>query len=436
MAIPHCKRVIHRLLVATLILAGFGSLSWAAEPGAPKPPGPFVEEVEAWAMLFQMMSRLHSAVAKGELTLIDPEDPVASEAVSSMLNELAKTPTPQRGLLKVQWIHFVRGISAMHTASDAGKGDLAAALMKRVETEFEALQKTADPEILKAAHKLSERFTCPMHPDVIGRKDEACPKCGMPLDQPVVIMPSFLAKGPGQHAVVATISTDVPLEPGKLAHATLHLRRTMMGHPVTLDQLIETHTKKIHLLIVDQSLIDYHHEHPQPTDTPGDYAFEFTPTKPGAYHAWADLRPLPLGLQEYDKTLIAGTGESEPVSDKNTRLIADSEGFHFELNLEKGQIKAGEVTNASLRVTRDGKGFTQLEPVMNAFAHLVGFHEDGETVLHMHPIGAPIVNESARGGPVLEFKIFATKPGFTRLFAQVQIDGRQVFAPFDVQVLK
>jgi hypothetical protein len=330
----------------------------------------------------------------------------------------------------------VRGIAAMHTASDAGKGDLAAALMKRVETEFEALQKTADPEILKAAHKLAERFTCPMHPDVIGRKNEACPKCGMPLDQPVVIMPSFLAKGTGQHAVVATISTDAPLEPGKLAHATLHLRRTMMDHPVTLDQLIETHSKKIHLLIVDQSLIDYHHEHPQPTDTPGDYVFEFTPTKPGAYYAWADLRPLPLGLQEYDKTLIAGTGKSEPVSDKNTRLVADSEGFHFELSLEKGEIKAGEVANASLRVTRDGKEFTQLEPVMKAFAHLVGFHEDGETVLHMHPTGAPIVNESARGGPVLEFKIFATKPGFTRLFAQVQIDGRQVFAPFDVQVSK
>ena len=434
MALPHCRKVIHQLLVVTLIFANSGFLSWAAEP-TPSPTEPFVEETEAWAMLFQMMSRLRAAVAKGELTLIDPEDLVASEAVSSMLNKLAKTPSPQRGLVKVQWIHFVRGIAAMHTASDAGKGDLAAALMKQVEKEFDALQKTADPEILKAAHKLAERFTCPMHPDIIGRKNEACPKCGMPLDQPVVIMPSF-AKGSGQHAVVATISTDAPLEPGKLAHVTLHLRRTMMGHPVTLDQLIETHSRKIHLLIVDQSLTDYHHEHPQPTDTPGDYVFEFTPTKPGAYFAWADLRPLPIGLQEYDKTLIAGTGESEPVSDKNTRLVADSEGFHFELNLEKGQIKAGEVTNASLRVTKDGKGFTQLEPVMNAFAHLVGFHEDGETVLHMHPTGMPIVNESARGGPILEFKIFATKPGFTRLFAQVQIDGRQVFAPFNIQVLK
>jgi len=77
----------------------------------------------AWAMLFQMMERLHAAVAKRELTLIDPEDPVAGAAVSSILNDLAKRPSFENGQLKVRWIHFVRGISAMHTASDAGNAD-------------------------------------------------------------------------------------------------------------------------------------------------------------------------------------------------------------------------------------------------------------------------------------------------------------------------
>ncbi len=323
----------------------------------------------------------------------------------------------------------------MHTASDMGRPDTAVALMKEVDQGFQKLQATADPEVLKAAHKLAERFTCPMHPDVIGAKGDICPKCGMPLDQPVVIMPSFLANGNAGHTLVATISTDGHLEPGKLAHGVLHLTRKT-GHPVTMDQLIETHTRKIHLLIVDQSLIDYHHEHPQPTDIPGDYTFEFTPRKPGHYYAWADVRPLPLGLQEYEKAIIAGTGNPEPISDKATRLGSDSEGFHFELNIENGEIKVGKVSIARLRITRDGKDFTQLEPVMAAFAHLVGFNEDGETVLHMHPTGPPILDERERGGPVLEFKIYATKPGFTRFFAQVQIGGLQVFAPFGFQVTK
>ena len=431
------RKLVYCCLLVGLALGLTASVSLAAEtppPSAtPQTPTPshFAPAAEAWAMLFQMMGRLHNAVEKRELTLIDPEDSVARAAVSSIINQ----PPPLSEPLKMQWIHFVRGIAVLHIAADEGKADGAAALMKQIEQELEALQKTADPEVLKAAHKLAARYTCPMHPDVMGTKNGLCPKCGMPLDQPVVIMPSLFGSGTGQPAVIATISTDAPLEPGKLAHATLHLWRTT-DHPVTLDQLIEVHTAKIHLLIVDQSLKDCHHVHPQATGTPGDYSFEFTPTKPGAYYAWADVRPLPFGLQEYDKSLIAGTGKPEPVSDKKTPLVADSEGFHFELSLEKGEVKVGEVTNARLRVTRDGKGFTQLEPVMNAFAHLVGFGEDGETVLHMHPTGAPIVNGSDRGGPVLEFKIFATKPGFTRLFAQVQIGGRQVFAPFGIQVLR
>ena len=395
----------------------------------------FAPAVEAWAMLFQMMERLHGAVAKRELTLIDPEEPVASAAVSSILNDLAKRPSFENGQLKVRWIHFVRGISAMHTASDAGNADAAAGLMKQMDEEFQALQKTADPKLLKDAHELAQKSTCPMHPDVIGARNAPCPKCGMPLDQPVVLLPAHLAKGVGQHTVIATISTDGPLQPGKLAHAVLHLRRTM-DHPITFDQLVETHTKKIHLLIVDQSLTDYHHEHPQPNATPGDYEFTFTPQKPGPYYAWADLRPLPLGLQEYDKTIIAGTGDPEPITDRAIRLASDLEGFHFELTLPPSGVKAGVPVDAKLRVTRDGKGFDQLEPVMAAFAHLVGFNQDGETVLHMHPIGPPILDEKKRGGPILTFKLYTTKPGFTRLFAQVQVNGQQIFAPFGFEVQK
>jgi hypothetical protein len=386
-------------------------------------------------MLFQMMERLHGAIAKRELTLIDPEDPVAGAAVSSLVNDLSKRPSLANGQLKVRWLHFVRGIAAMHSASDMGNADAAATLMKQVDEEFQALLKTADPGLLREAHELAQRSTCPMHPDVIGKRGEACPKCGMPLDQPVVLLPAHLAKGTGQHTVIATISTDAPLQPGRETHAVLHLRRTM-DHPVTLDQLMETHTKKIHLLIVDQSLTDYHHEHPQPNGTPGDYSFNFTPAKPGNYYAWADLRPLPLGLQEYDKTIIAGTANPEPLTDKATRMAADAHGFHFELTLPKDGVKVGVPTDATLHITREGKDFDQLEPVMAAFAHIVGFNQDGETVLHMHPIGPAISDEKMRGGPILTFKLYTTKPGFTRLFAQVQVNGQQIFAPFGFEVQK
>ena len=387
-------------------------------------------------MLFQMMDRLQTSVAQHDLTLIHLEDPVASTAVSTLIRQLTNPSTPNAAAKKIAWTIFVRDISALHTAADAVQEEACAKLLQRAGGEFQRLQEDSDPALLQAAHRYAERYTCPMHPEVIGVRNDTCGKCGMTLDQLIVLLPDAIASGLApQHAVTATITTDRPLQAGQLARAVLHLRRGE-NEPVTLNELIETHTRKIHLLIVDGSLTDYHHEHPQASTTPGDYAFEFTPQKPGPYLAWADLRPAPLGLQEYEKAVIPGDGDSAPMSEKAPRLVADADGLHFELSLTHPVLKVGKPTDATLRVTRpDGSGFDQLEPVMAAFAHLVGFNEDKETVLHLHPAGALITDASERGGPQLDFKIYASKPGFVRLFAQVQVNGRQLFVPFNIRVL-
>jgi hypothetical protein len=397
-------------------------------------PIPLLSEVDAWAMLFQMMERLESDVQNQELTLIDAEDPFASAAVSSLLAETQKAPGSKYVVQKMKWIGFVRLISTLHEAADKNDAPRVTALMKKAEEEFREIQATTNPKVLAAAEELAKRFTCPMHPDVIGAKGERCPKCGMTLDQRSVILPAHLLTGNSAfHQVIATITTDDPLAKGRTAQAVLHLKRST-GHPVTLDQLLETHTQKIHLLIVDTSLSDYHHAHPQSTDVPGDYVFTFTPSKPGPYYAFADLRPLPLGLEEYERMVIPGTGESQPIFNKETMLSGDSQGYHFEFTIV-GEIRANEPTDAKLLISRDGKPFSQLEPVMGAFAHLVGFNEDTETILHVHPIEARQLQSADRGGPTLEFKINATKPGFTRFFAQVQINGQQLFVPFGLSVL-
>jgi hypothetical protein len=73
---------------------------------------------------------------------------------------------------------------------------------------------------------------------------------------------------------------------------------------------------------------------------------------------------------------------------------------------------------------------------METFAHLVAFNEDYTTVLHMHPRGAPVLNPAERGGPELEFRIYPLRPGFFRLFAQVQVGGTSKFAPFGLSVAR
>jgi len=76
----------------------------------------------------------------------------------------------------------------------------------------------------------------------------------------------------------------------------------------------------------------------------------------------------------------------------------------------------------------------KLEPVMGAYAHIVGFYEDRQTVLHIHPEGEEPKSADERGGPTFGFRFYAPKPGFIRLYVQVQVDGKQVFAPFGTMV--
>ena len=56
------------------------------------------------------------------------------------------------------------------------------------------------------------------------------------------------------------------------------------------------------------------------------------------------------------------------------------------------------------------------------------------TVVHLHPTGGDVLNPDMRGGPTLGFILFATKAGFIRLYCQVSIGGRMLFAPINLNV--
>jgi len=226
---------------------------------------------------------------------------------------------------------------------------------------------------------------------------------------------------------------------GREAKAVLKLT-TLDAEPVKLADLREVHTRKIHLLIVDQSLSDYHHEHPVESEVPGEYRFAFTPRQGGVYRAWADVQPLLTGFQEYAMAEIPSLSAASGAVDRTYPGATEVDGLRYQLTLEAsaGVIRAGQPVDARVRVTgAGGKPFTALEPLMGAFAHLVGFREDRGAVLHMHPIEARPLGPRGddRGGPELSFRIFAPTPGYYRLFLQVQIDGRSRFVPFGIDVL-
>jgi hypothetical protein len=61
-----------------------------------------------------------------------------------------------------------------------------------------------------------------------------------------------------QNTVKLVLEPAAPLEAGQSTQVTLKLNAVSDGKPLTLDDLEEAHTKKLHLLIVDPTLTDYH----------------------------------------------------------------------------------------------------------------------------------------------------------------------------------
>lgn len=391
--------------------------------------------VKAWGILFQVMERFKEYVANKALSSIHNDDATSNLAISILLSENKRNPSAANDGAEEKLFAFTRAVAALHAAGDAFDQSGSETELAKVQSAFAEMQRWYSADVVEAARTLAHRFRCPMHPEVIGERNDLCPKCGMPLDTLARLSPFVLPAGAVPAKMInASVKTDEPLQVGMKAQAHLYLR-TLRGVPVLPTDLREVHTQKIHLLIIDQSLSDYHHEHPQPGKAYGEYTFSFTPQKPGPYRIWADVQPYLTGIQEYAFAEMAAPTTGERLTDTAESLTATADGVRYKLSFDSPSIKSGEPASGKLQITREnGTPITDLEPVMGAFAHLVAFHSDGKTVLHIHPKGTRQLAPNDRGGPTLEFQFYSTKPGFFRLFSQTQVGGEQKFARFGLMV--
>ncbi|MDI1226732.1 MAG: hypothetical protein PSY14_03490 [bacterium] len=241
------------------------------------------------------------------------------------------------------------------------------------------------------------------------------------------------ASSPSKMSGVLTIASPEKIVPGKDNILTVSLT-DKSGAPLTLDKLKEVHTRKVHLLVADETLEDYHHIHPVEGKSAGTYTASFVPRKATSYKVWADITPIG-GEQQFVSSVIKGEAPCASLCiEKSVSLKSSSGGMTAQLSFD-GEISAGAAVMGTLSVQDEsGKSIADLQPVMGAFAHIVGFYEDFDTIAHIHPMGEEPTSEEQRGGPMLKFHIEPKKKGFLKLYAQIRRDGKEVFFPFGVLV--
>ncbi|MBA2434711.1 MAG: hypothetical protein H0V54_06430, partial [Chthoniobacterales bacterium] len=122
--------------------------------------------------------------------------------------------------------------------------------------------------------------------------------------------------------------------------------------------------------------------------------------------------------------------------DPAVNTTAESGGYRFRFATENNEpLQVGKATLVQINVAdADAKDFRELEPVMGAFAHMVGFPADSASVMHVHPMGKEPTLVTERGGPELSFHVVPEKAGFNKFFLQTQIGGEAVFVAFGQNV--
>jgi hypothetical protein len=260
--------------------------------------------------------------------------------------------------------------------------------------------------------------------------------------------PQFIPVVAVRSPVTMTIATLEPAIAGKEVQATIVLK-TGSGKPVAPDDLLVTHTRKLHVLVADPSLTDYQHVHPEPSDKPGKWVFAFTPRASGTYRVFGDFTPMATGRGLYASVDLNVAGAVGQVSDLTTRAgeatrktsqvkdltysTVEREGIAFSLTTTTPP-RAGQPIDLSFTMSRRDGGAVALEPVMGAFAHLVAFDEARSGFAHLHPSEADLLKKPDAMRPVLNFKLTIPRAGRYVIWAQVNLGGSEVFVPFEFPV--
>lgn len=231
---------------------------------------------------------------------------------------------------------------------------------------------------------------------------------------------------------------DASLHPHQPTRVRFRLRMGN-GKPVTPGNLVPHQEHLLHALLLDPAFRDYHHQHPTPTTTPGEYEFTFEPRENSNYRMWINLVAMPFALEEFPYIDLL-TPTVAPALQRTTNTVAITEAGRAELSWVSGLPIAGLKSRLKVKFfSPDGQPRDDLETFMGAFAHLVGFSEDYRSLLHIHPVDESLASTSVaglekKGGPELEFVFIVPKQGYMRLFVQTQVGGKPVLFAFGFEV--
>ncbi len=242
--------------------------------------------------------------------------------------------------------------------------------------------------------------------------------------------PQFLPVVSVRSPVTLAVRATGAARAGDPVEATLVLT-TFSGKPIAPEDLQVVQTRRIHLLIVDPSLDDYQHVHPEPGRRPGEWVFRFRPRFGGVYRLFADFTPVATNRGLYSETELAVQGPENPVAagTQTPNWAFEKEGYAFSLS-PSSPVRARVPVTLTLSIRRTDGGPVPVAPVMGAYAHLVAFDAARSGFAHIHPDQTDLSKAPDPVRPRFTFRVTIPGAGRYVVWSQVDLGGGEAYAPF------
>jgi hypothetical protein len=191
------------------------------------------------------------------------------------------------------------------------------------------------------------------------------------------------------------------------------------GKPVTAFD--SEQTKLMHFYLIRSDLSGFQHVHPAMA-ADGTWTAPTKAAGPGTYRAYAqfiakgaDGKAVPLVLSK--QVTSAGSAPDQSLPAASPTATVDG----YTLTVDSSQLMAGMAMPLKVSIAKDGKPVTNLEPYLETYAHLSGFHAEDLAMAHLHPSGGAATTPT--GGPDLTFEATLPKAGLWRMYLQFQTGG-------------
>ncbi|MER5213093.1 hypothetical protein ABT063_21570 [Streptomyces sp. NPDC002838] len=199
------------------------------------------------------------------------------------------------------------------------------------------------------------------------------------------------------------------------------------GRAVTAYQ--REHDKELHLIVASRDLVTYRHLHPTRA-ADGTWSIPVELPRAGGYRVFADFTPAKKNAENL--TLGADLAASGPYQPQQLPAPSATAKIHgYEVQLDGG-LRPGTAGELKLKVSRNGRPVTDLQPYLGAYGHLVALRSGDLAYLHVHPNGEP-GDGTTKPGPDVSFTATAPSSGTYRLFLDFKHAGEVHTAAFTVR---